>query len=254
MLVMEMNLQNSCQEIKEVKVVIPTVNRYNKITSLKFFPDAILFVRDNQKDKYKKFNNHIETIKGENLNFRKTINAIMDRFEGDDIFIIDDDILKVMTFTGENYVSRAFENPYEVKQLLLETANLSNWCGFNQFSYLNAQQHHFVSDRAKRFPFSIDGRQSGGLGILKKGLRFDESINYGADYDHAFRSYKKFGGIFCDKRIAFINSPTSNKNPGGVSLTDYERVIAQRELKIRWGSHLRLMKRSNAIPIIEIRS
>ena len=196
------------------KVIIPSMNRADNVTTTKVVMNCIICVPESQKKDYSNSNDceiitHPDTIKGLSLKRQ----WIYERLG--DVFMLDDDIyylLKLYNYKGEEGIIRDRELAYNIIQNCYENAKQ---CECFLFGFSKETRPQFYNEFK---PIELTGYVNGcALGLIKnKNLKFIKETIAIEDYYisglNAFYNRK----AYIDKRFSFLQKSTM-KNLGGLA-------------------------------------
>jgi len=226
--------------MEEVKVVIPSHKRADRIQTKHVVANAIICVPDSQKAEYMEYNSeneiitHPDSVKGLTLKRQ----WIYEHFG--DVMMLDDDITAFRRlYTSSNYLVK---NKREVWEIIQTTAQNARQAGVFLFGFnKNPSPMAYRSHK----PISLTGYVTGcATGLLKGSkLYYDGRINCNEDFWISALNAHYHRMIWKDNRFTFIQKDTF-VNPGGLS--EFRNMEAERQdfeyLKSKFGDIIQLKK------------
>lgn len=175
-----------------MKICIPSSNRAERCDSA-FISNAIIFVPKGQKKEYeKKYQNEI--IECSVTGITATRNYILDYFKGEEIVMLDDDVLECGFFQGHERVNlKSAEHTHLWNKIFKDCFDVAKGFGFDIFGVdtSGSKIREFVFA-----PFKFNGGINGScLGIIENGFRFDERLIVKEDFDFILKSYYRNKGF-----------------------------------------------------------
>ena len=219
------------------KIYIISYKRADSVITGKWLPHATVVVPESQKEEYEKFNaNPIMTIPDEeDGNCAKKKNAILKRTEGENVVIMDDDIVGVgyhekgkMVDVKEEYLQDFCNDMFQ----LAKDIDTVLW-GINVQS-----DKKFYREYS---PFSLKSVVLGPFTCIRnidKEIRFDEKIFLKEDYDLSLQVLNKYRKVLRNNKWYYKSKHITNS--GGLagkrnSLIEEEH---SRLLIKKWGSNI----------------
>lgn len=203
-------------ENEEIKVVIPSYKRAERVKSKILVPNPIICVSESEFDEYKHYNpeceivTHPDSVKG----LIPKRNWMMNHFE--ELFMIDDDVDYVSRFYTEDgdTLKQRVTDPHYIQGKINELYDLAKMVGAPLFGF--AKQSHPTSYRENWFSLShmITGCA---YGIIKQpDLYWNEELKLKEDFWISCLVKYKYRKILTDRRFFFKQSDTF-VNQGGLS-------------------------------------
>lgn len=213
-----------------MKICIPSYKRAGNVSTYKIIPNSYIVIPESQ---YKDYSveydkKRIITIPDDrDGNVAKKRNAILDLVEGDEVFMIDDDLIRVKEvksgkeIRGEDFISIIESGFRIIRELGL------HYFGFN---WNNQPLHNNPS-----VPFSFNKRFYGGFGIIKNELRYNEGLTRLEDTDFWLQQTRKDKATFRFNNIHIQCKMKQASQKGGIEEKE-DSLEAEGILLKRWGT------------------
>lgn len=171
-------------------------------------------------------------------------NWVLDRFEEEALFMLDDDLAALEERTHETV--RVIQEPAEVEQIIDNTYICAKDAGARVFGFgVDHKVFHFRAN----LPFLLNVWTDQGWGIIGKDLRFDEHQTVKEDIDLCLLSLLRHRIVWIDNRYAWRG--VKRGNVGGLST--YRTIERDRQdaeyLQHKWGRYLRLTRKQSVMGI-----
>lgn len=164
-----------------MKFVIPSYSRANSVVTARWLKSASIVVRESQAEEYRKHNdNDVIAIPDElDGNISRARNAVLNRFEGEDVVMLDDDVRRVgyhedgeMVWVDEGHFLDFCENMFQ----MAKDAGTVLWG-------MNVQSDKKFYREYSPFSF-VSVTLAPVCGIVNtEGFRYDERLPLKDDYD-----------------------------------------------------------------------
>lgn len=223
---------------------IPSKGRAGKITTLKFIPDAVLFVPESEVIEYKKFyKNKIVGVPDNIKGITKTRNFILNWSDDKYIVQLDDD-LRGFFYWQNGAKNKMKDIEWHLQQMFVLIEDF----GFHLWGWNVAVDNMLYKPYAPISTLAIIGANI--IGIIKTGIRFDERFVVKEDYDFALQHIYADNGVLRFNKY-FVRAPHLT-NEGGCA--DYRSHNSEEEayklLRKKWGSIVKWTKSRNRIKIM----
>ena len=225
-------------------ITIPSRGRAGRVSTLKFLPNAKLYVPESEVEQYREKypNNEIVGVPDAIKGITRTRNYILDHETDDWIVQIDDDIKGFFYWEGG-----AKFKMHDIEWHLIQSFVLTQDFGFHLWGW------GMKVDKIVHQPFApistlavIVGNI---MGIIKTGLRFDERLVVKEDYDFALQHLYADGGVFKNNKYFVV--PRHWTNSGGC--VDYRTHKTEEEaykiLRKKWGKIVKWKSTRNRIQV-----
>lgn len=228
---------------REIKVVVPSAGRPNKITTTKYVANTILCVPEKQVDLYKEYNPKTEIVAHPNevIGMGAKRNWIYKNFGS--VFMVDDDT-KGLQRLYETRVTVC--SPDEAYGIIQNLGNVAVLAGCNLFWFSKfASTMNYSGFK----PFSLVGYINAvGIGLIENSLlKFSEDIVSNNDVYVCCLNAHYYHKCFIDQRFSFKQDGI-NKNTGGMSI---QRTPETEEADIKmlqksFGATIKLKQRAGS--------
>ena len=218
---------------ERIHIAIRSYRRAGRVTSLKCFPFAYIWVPESQGDEYRKhYGDRVVTIPDEcDGNTAKKFNAILDRSPRKWTLILDDDITKIGMWEGGK---RHWLSPEQIASMILHHFELADDLGVRLWG-INVNQD--PSGYRAFCPFNLLAPILGPFnGHLNPELRYDPAIPAKEDYDFWLQNIQKYHRTLRVNKYHYVHDHGSK--PGGfVSMrtAEVERTCTEKLIK-KWGA------------------
>ncbi len=198
----------------DIKIVSPTIGRYDNVITKDVVDDLILICPESEKDLYVKHNPFNEVIAHpEKCRGISAVRQwIIETFGN--VFMLDDDIHQVHNMyrmEGESYVL----NKQQTKDIIYQNFDMAKQLGVFYWGFTNMRRpvQYYPQN-----PFALVGYINGSnIGFLEgHNLHYDQRISDADDYFMACYNVYKHRKMFIDNRFAF-NTKENFKASGGAS-------------------------------------
>jgi len=231
-----------------VKKVILSRGRWDTISSHLILVKPDLLVCESEYDKY-------VTAVGDRMACIKTIpdaivkiaairNWILDHWDDEVVFMLDDDCESMITIGEGKYVT--VSDPVLIEQMIDNTAICARDAGARVFGFnLTYDVRKFHENEPFKFNTWVDTT----WGIIGRELRFDENQFVKEDFDYCLASLLKHRVIWCDRRYHIVHRSRTNK--GGMTLhrTTAKEAADLSYLQVKWGRHISVGRSKNIIKL-----
>lgn len=233
-----------------MKIVIPSYKRANDCKTALYLPNAIILANESEVELYRKnYKNEVVGMPDEKGgNMARVRNFILDKFKGEDIVMVDDDIKYFGYWENkEEYMvladyfyeicERNFEMTRDLKTVLWGVNLLTDKKAYREYS-----------------PFSFSSIVFGScMGICKENdIRFDERLGLKEDCDFSVQVLNKYRKILRLNKFHYWAEHKSKK--GGCA--DYRSVEKEKEQMMlfvkKWGRNIVKFNEKDINPIITV--
>ncbi len=217
-----------------MKICVPSYRRYKTATTPKYIKSSILYVKESEYNDYKKnFNNEIVKVPNEITGITATRNFILEHQKGQDILMLDDDLLEFFYYEKAKRIDLRFSTIKEQEETFKHCFQIAKELNIKVFG-ADIVGSLFANHTFK--PFSINQNINGTfLGITKHNkLKFDESFKVKEDIDFILRSWEENKQILKFNFFKFRTSHWSNKGGCVEYRTDKLEEYALSRLKKRY--------------------
>lgn len=225
-----------------MKVVIPSKGRASTIKdrSLKFFPDAVVTVDEEDLDDYrsKGIENLLPHPKlGSLAEIRNWILSTIP----DDLFMPDDDLCQVYSVVGRN--NRRYNDPDDIMQIVENAAFITRQIGAGYFGFSNSPDPKTF----KPFdPINFSGWVGSQVGHIGRRLHYDNRLSLYDDCDFSLENLLRLRIVFIDTRFVFQCYKTLRQPGGNTRFRSSERSANETEyLQQKWGRWVGIGKLGN---------
>lgn len=198
---------------REIKVVIPSAGRPNRVSTTKHVAGAILCVPEKQVELYKEYNPGVEVVTHPNeiVGMGNKRNWICEKFGT--VFMIDDDTAGLQRLYETRVSVCTADEAYGIIQNLGNLAILSGCYLFGFSKYANTLNYTGLK------PFSMVGYINAvGIGLVEKSmLKFSDKIQCNNDVYISCLNAHYYHKCFIDARFSFKQN-SINRNTGGMSI------------------------------------
>jgi len=233
-----------------MRIFIISYKRPSKVRTSRWLKSAEIVVPESQKADYETYNeNPILAIPDEeDGNISKKRNAILKRFEGEDIVILDDDVGHV-GYHEEGIMYQAREDQFIrfCEQMFLMAHDL----GIGLWGVNVQTDKKFYREYS---PFSLTSVVLAPFcGIINTdGIRYDEEIFLKEDYDFFIQKIYKHRKVLRYNKWYYMSDHI--KNEGGLS--GHRSMVLEREhakkLQQKWGDSIVKIRRNSINPVVKI--
>lgn len=223
-----------------MKVIIPSSGRAEQLVtaSLKFFPNAIVCVGDDEEDTYRQAGvqnllPHPASVRG----IAPLRQWILDTIPDEVVVMADDDITRCAALVGFN--KRWVTDPLQIAQILEVTAQCAKDAGAAVFGFNQAPD---VRKFMPQKPFALSAWVGSVIGFVGRSVRFDTSLLLRADVDFCLQSLARQRIVWQDMRFSFVHGcfKGTGGNAGQRSAARHARELAY--LQRKWGPYLSVKK------------
>lgn len=219
-------------------IAIPSYKRADCLKTTEWLKSAKVIVPESQRQEYEELNEGIEIVgipDDQDGNIGKKRNAILNLYKGEDVLMLDDDIIYVGYYEDDKIV-RANEEFFidfaeNMFQMAKDMGTIMWGVGFN-----SAQRfyHTFA-------PFSLSSVILGpltGIVNIDDELRYEERLSPKEDYDFALQVLKKYRKILRYNKWHYSCGHIANKG-GIVGMRNSEDELKKGlMLQEKWGSKI----------------
>tara|TARA_R110000824_G_scaffold53298_2_gene147669 strand:- start:201 stop:971 length:771 start_codon:yes stop_codon:yes gene_type:complete len=220
-------------------IAIRSYKRSGKVTALKVFPDAKIWIPESQREEYaKEYGTDVLVVipDNEDGNSPRKFNAILNRMESDYQLIVDDDITGIYKFEGTEDPRPVYMQPEDIRDLITRGFRMAEELGTPLWGInLNRDPVSYVTYKPFNFLSAILGPFSG---HIRPSLRYDESTLSKDDYDFWLQNILKYR-----KTLRFNKYHYHHKHGVGtgglasIRSIEYEERGAQR-MREKWGTRI----------------
>lgn len=224
----------------EIKVVIPSAGRPNRITTTKHVAGAILCVPEKQMELYQEYNKHLEIVGHPDsvVGLGPKRNWICQHFG--DVFMIDDDTFGLQRLYETRVTVCTPDEAYDMIQFIGNIARLSGCYLFGFSKYASTMNYSGLK------PFSMtDYINAAGIGVLAGSkLKFSDTIHTNNDVFISCLNAHYYHKCFIDQRFSFRQKGI-NKGSGGSALirTSETEEADIKELQRYFGDTIKIKQR-----------
>ena len=221
----------------EVTVVIPSKGRDQIIAgkSLSLVPNAIVTVDEAEMENYARIVPEKQLLPHPSLRSLGAIrNWIMDNVPGEALVMMDDDIEEVWSYIGLRI--KRYRRPEDIMQILENAAEIAAGIGVQTFGFNQAAKIYTFKPHD---PFEFDNWVGSVLGIVSRGIRWDELLSLHPDIDYCLQNLLQKRIIFRDNRYHFYGAKRLKALGGNSLARSAQREEKEIELiKKRWGKYV----------------
>jgi len=224
----------------DIRLVVISRGRSSSIANktLSILPEWVdVVIPEEEKEEYEKVcNNPLVTYDGNEINgLGMTRNFVLDTFEENTVIMLDDDLNRIYSYTGE--LTRHISDIGEILQTFINTAVMSLDLGVSMFGY-NMKDIRMYNGTE---PFILNGWVGGIIGINGRKFRFRNDA-FKVDVDFALQCLLVDRIVWVDNRFGFSVGIENNK--GGSSIYRNEKRIEESVVGMRkkWGSAIVIKK------------
>lgn len=171
------------------------------------------------------------------------LNWIRDAFEDESIIIAEDDILKCVSFVGNNV--RVYREPREVMQIVENCAECARGVGARLFGFTDsANPKHFKPQD----PFAFAANLYTLYGFVGKEVRHDPKRRLFRDLDTALTELRDNRIVFCDTRFHFDSvAPLRATGGNAVNRARDDLGEANRFMARKWGHYVKIGRNGDTV-------
>ena len=227
--------------MKQLYFCIPSYKRPERITTLELFPDAKVFVAENEVEDYRKANPDADFVIVPNEvqgNVCRVRNYILDMFKDSAVVMLDDDMSGILHMEVNGTLKRWKEVPNEnLPGLFCRLADITEEWGF---AYFGLQCNSDSMSSRNITPFSTVSFLGGPVqGFLPSNTcRYDERLPLKEDYDMTIQQCNTKRGCLRFNMYCFHAKQSEQK--GGCA--SYRTLQVEKEqfeaLQRKWGSRI----------------
>lgn len=224
-----------------VKKVILSRGRWDTMLSHLILKKPDLLVCESEYEKY-------VAMVGDRVGIIKTIpdsvnkiaairNWILDKWDDEIVFMLDDDCESMIRIGEGKYVTTS--DPDIIEQVIDNTALCARDAGAKVFGLnLTYDVRKFQENQPFKFNTWVDTT----WGIIGRDIRFDENQHVKEDFDYCLASLLKHRIIWCDRRYHIVHKSRTNR--GGMTLhrTTAKEAADLAYLQVKWGRHIQVSK------------
>lgn len=221
----------------DIRILILSRSRSNTISTHKFLPDFIeVLVPSSQKEAYEsKIKNPIITIPDEIEGLGRVRNWVLRNFDENIIIMIDDDITSCYCLTGK--LSRKIEDPYELLQILINTAVMANDLGLHCFGFSQTDIRKYNATE----PFKLNSWVGCVIGVIGKDIEFRDD-KFKVDIDFCLKCLLVDRIVWIDGRYYFNQNRDNNVGGNSIWRTQEAFEKSTSELCKKWGRFIKTQK------------
>lgn len=231
-----------------MQIVIPSRKRADSIgkRSLGLFPTAVVTVDERELEAYRpvcaQYGNTLlphpplDTL-------AQICNWILDAFPDEVVVIAEDDIIKMVSFTGISV--RSYRDPIAIYQVLENAAECAQGVGARLFGFTDSQNpmHYKPQD-----PLSFVANLYTIWGHVGKAVRNDPYRRMFRDMDTTLTELLQNRIIFCDSRFHFESVAPLRQGGGNAINRASENLPAAMEyMQRKWGHYVRKGKTGDLV-------
>lgn len=220
----------------DIKILILSRGRYNKITTTKLLPNYIeVLVPDDEVDLYKKsIDNPILTIPSDVKGLGQVRNWVLNNFKEETIIMVDDDIINFYCITGLHAQQTTQE---EFVQVLINTAVMAKDMGVHCFGFTQTDIRKYRGTD----PFTLCTWVGCIIGVIGRGYQF-RNDKYKVDIDFCLQNILKDRIILCNNMYYAIQKRDNNVGGNSLFRTEDEYNKSLDSLLNKWGKYLKKSK------------
>ena len=233
-------------------IAIPSKGRAGKTKSDKFITSAVLFVPETEVKAYETLaKNKVVGVPQNIVGITKTRNWILDNTEDPHLVFIDDDLkvagwVELLEFKGKHRKLTEHETINEWEKLFEVTEDL-------KFTIWGVATHSALQAIYPWKPFIFHTYVTAScMGIINRGIRFDERFIVKEDYELCLRCIVKDGGIVGARYIYWENSHWGNEGGCKDYRTQENELAAIKMLMKMYPGHIRKITKGGSSYSIEL--
>lgn len=234
----------------DIQVAIPSRDRtQNMAKMLRIFPDALIFVAEKEHEAYAKVVPKKQLVTHPNLvGLGKIRNFMCDTVKKEIIVFVDDDLNRVVAWTGQWYRVLSSE---DVHYLIRSTATLATDAGLSIFGWSNFGRPTYLKHNK---PISFKGPISRAFGLVGRKIRWDERLIGSVDTDATLQALMEERIILMDDRF-YWDCGRILGNKGGLQSirTSENRTRDIGIMRSKWGDCFCLQGNTGGTPKNSIR-
>ena len=222
----------------DIRVLILSRSRSDKITTVKLLPDYIeVLVPESQKSEYEeKIKNPVITTPDNIIGMGMLRNWILDNIKEETVIMLDDDIMRVYCNSEEK--ARAITDPEELLQILINDAVIAKDMGVHVFGFTQTDIRKYNGTE----PFKLNSWVSAVWGIIGRKYRFRDD-KFKVDIDYCLQSLLVDRILFQDTRYYFFQHRDDNTGGNSLFRTQEEFEKSTQTLIDKWGDCIKVSNR-----------
>ena len=216
-----------------IRCAIMSRGRPRSISAHKLFPSATLVVPENEMDAYAHVPLERVPIPPDISGVSAVRNWIVARFPEECLVMLDDDISACMCMVSLKVRKLSVE---ETAAMVENSAHCAFGAGARLFGWHQRSDPRLLQ---RNDPFGVHHWVGGAVGVIGKGVRWDELLKCKCDIDATLTELMVNRLVWNEARFCFAQE--RDKNLGGNSIfRSAERIAAEkRYLKSKWKAHMR---------------
>jgi hypothetical protein len=231
-----------------MQIVIPSRKRSDTIgrRSLPLFPTAVVTVDEAEMDAYRPVCQQagVTLLPHPPMDtLAKIYNWCVDAFAADVVILADDDIVKLVSFTGISV--KAYRDPIVIYQVLENAAECARGVGARLFGFTDSQNpmHYKPQD-----PLSFVANLYTVCGYVGKKVHSDPYRRMFRDMDTTLTELMDNRIVFCDTRFHFESvSPLRQGGGNAVVRAGEDLPTAMSYMQRKWGPYVRKGKTGDLV-------
>ena len=228
----------------DIRIIILSRGRYNTITTTNILPDWIeVLVPESEYSSYKqRLENPLLTIPDEIEGLGAVRNWVLDNFKERTIIMLDDDIKRLYSLTGE--YSEEIDDKEEVVQVLINTAVMANDMGVKVFGYNQTDIRKYNATE----PFRLSTWIGGVIGVIGRRYRFRQD-KFKVDIDYCLQNLLDERILLQDARYLFSQLRDNNIGGNSIFRTEEGYNKSVETLKRKWGDCIKVKNHKGQLHI-----
>jgi hypothetical protein len=233
-----------------MRVVIPSKDRVEDCrTALTLFPNALVVVREDQVQQYRALGVELLAHPMNVGGIGPLKNWILDNVPDETLFLVDDDVYNVRSPIGHPTKSHSIRDPQMIMEFLGNAELIARGLGTPVFGF--DQTGGDVRKFRPQDPLGFSGWVGAAMGIIGRGLRFDDNLRIRADIDFCLQCQRKYRTIVCDRRFSFIHRPRFTYRGGNAATRSQERNDKELAyLRAKWGECLSVKPAATTVRLV----
>jgi len=236
--------------VGDVRVVIPSKDRVADCrTALGLFPEALVVVREDQREMYDAVNAPLLTHPMSVSGIGPLKNWILDNVPDETLVMVDDDVYDLRCPIGHPTKSHCIRDPQAIRQILENAETIARGMGAPVFGF--DQTGGDVRKFRPQDPLGFSGWVGAVVGVIGREIRYDSNLLIRADIDFCLQAQLKRRVIFCDRRFGFIHRPRFTYRGGNALQRSSQRNQLEMDyLQGKWGQWLSVKPAATTIRLV----